>query len=63
MLFPMQPLHLHLIARLITPGSSTVFDVWGDVTAVLILITLKVIALSLFGVLLASNRDINSNFV
>jgi hypothetical protein len=25
--FPMQPLHLLLIALLITPGSSTIFDV------------------------------------
>jgi hypothetical protein len=61
--FPMQPLHLHLIALLITLGSSTVFDVWGDVSAVSIFITLKVIALSPFGVLLVSNRGINSNSV
>jgi hypothetical protein len=62
-LFPMLSLHLHLIALLITPRSSTVFVTWGDVSAVLILITLKVIALSLFGVRLVSNRGINSNSV
>jgi hypothetical protein len=61
--FPMRPLHLHLIALLITPGSSTVFDVWGDVFVVSIFITLKVIAPFPFGVLLVSNRGINLNSV
>jgi hypothetical protein len=59
----MRPLHLHLIALLITPGSSTVFDVWGDVFVVSIFITLKVIAPFPFGVLLVSNRGINLNSV
>jgi hypothetical protein len=61
--FPMQPLHLRLIALLITPGSSTIFDVLGVVSVVSVFITLKVIAPFPFGVLLVSNRGINLSSV